>query len=89
MKFSFLEFDEQKAKGLCDNSAELHLMKAQHSKDTAIMKQLIEIIEMQNEQIKKLVTSVAWIQKEPYYLVVAKETLTAVESKLKELNEKP
>jgi hypothetical protein len=44
-EYSFLEFDEDMAQEFCDTQIELIAMKNQHSKDAAIFKQLIEIIE--------------------------------------------
>jgi hypothetical protein len=59
MKYDFLEFDELMAMKEYDDSTGqgcysqcLYLMRAQHSKDAAIMKQLIEIIEKMEKALE-------------------------------------
>jgi hypothetical protein len=101
MKYSFLEFDEQAllkeiiGKEVYTVSA-IAGAKYQHSKDTAIFKQLIEIINLQNETLKK--ASEQYYEESPFSVypnrkptglaLYAKDTLAAVENKLKELDGK-
>jgi hypothetical protein len=95
MKYSFLEFDEQKATKhieslIADESgaaSTLDVIKFiqgcqhQHSKDLAIMKQLIEIIEMQNEALSATFPGMKLEIRQHH-----DSTLAAVENKLKELS---
>jgi hypothetical protein len=104
VKYSFLEFDEQEVAKLgkrhCwppvkigdvfENGFHAGAF-AQHSKDSAIFKQLIEIIEMQNEALKLIALKDVYVGengwRDEYFLSVkqADEALAAVENKLKEL----
>lgn len=98
-QYSFLEFDEQEVAKLgkrhCwppvkigdvfENGFHAGAF-AQHSKDSAIFKQLIEIIEMQNEALDWIGSypSFSGPNPKPAY-EKARTTLAAVENKLKEL----
>lgn len=92
MKYSFLEFDEQAllkeiiGKEVYTVSA-IAGAKYQHSKDTAIFKQLIEIIKVQKVAIG-LASGAAMAMGNKTLESVLDKTLAAVEKKLKELNEK-
>lgn len=90
MKYSFLEFDEQQINDFIETYMDVsgqspnydEVASYQHMKDTLIMKQLIEIIEMQ----QKCMTYYKELAEEKLsggaYL---RQTIAAVENKLKDL----
>ena len=76
---------------LPSTKSEIRGAKYQHEIDLVIMKQLIEIIEMQNEALKKVLPALRYALEDTtdeYYNNVKTEfesTLATVENKLKEL----